>query len=68
MQILSIGNSFSSDATRYLHRIAKAAGDDITTVNLYIGGCPLSRHYRNMLSKEKEAVFEYFNYSNGEAL
>ncbi len=59
MQILSIGNSFSQDATRYLHQIARSAGEDITTVNLYIGGCPLSRHYRNMLSKEKAYALQF---------
>ena len=53
MNVLSIGNSFSQDATRYLHQIARADGVKLTTVNLYIGGCPLSRHYRNMLSEEK---------------
>ncbi len=48
MKILSIGNSFSDDATRYLHQIARADGCDLLTVNLYIGGCPLSLHYENM--------------------
>ncbi len=52
MNILSIGNSFSHDAQRYLHRIAKADGYTLNTFNLYIGGCPLSRHYRNMLSEK----------------
>ena len=49
MNILSIGNSFSQDAQRYLHRIARADGVELNTVNLYIGGCPLSKHYQNML-------------------
>ena len=53
MNILAIGNSFSEDATRYLHQIARSDKYDLTVVNLYIGGCPLSRHYRNMLSGEK---------------
>lgn len=53
MQVLAIGNSFSQDATRYLHRIARKAGEKITVVNLYIGGCSLARHYRNMLSGER---------------
>ncbi len=53
MQVLAIGNSFSRDATRYLHRLARAAKQDLTVVNLYIGGCSLSRHYRNMLSGER---------------
>ncbi len=51
MNVLTIGNSFSHDATRYLHDIAKADGTDIQVVDLYIGGCTLERHYRNMLSE-----------------
>lgn len=53
MNVLSIGNSFSQDAQRYLHGIAKADGVNMRTVNLYIGGCPLSLHYRHMLSGEE---------------
>lgn len=48
MKILSIGNSFSEDAQRYLHQIAKSAGEDIYCANLYIGGCSLERHYNNI--------------------
>lgn len=44
LKILAIGNSFSEDATRYLHQLANAAGIDTKIVNLYIGGCPLERH------------------------
>lgn len=52
MDVLSIGNSFSEDAQRYLYRIAKADGVELNAFNLYIGGCPLSKHYRNMLSEQ----------------
>ena len=48
MRILSIGNSFSRDAHRYLHAIAQSAGKELETVNLYIGGCPLERHWANI--------------------
>lgn len=51
MNILSIGNSFSQDAQRYLHQIARAGGANINSFNLFIGGCPLSRHFRNMHSE-----------------
>lgn len=51
MNILAIGNSFSQDATRYLHRIARSDGFDLQVVNLFIGGCPLERHFRNMLTE-----------------
>lgn len=62
MEVLAIGNSFSQDATRYLHQIARAAGDNLNVTNLYIGGCSLERHYRNMLSGERAYQLE----SNGE--
>ena len=65
MNILSIGNSFSQDAHRYLHRIAKADGYEMNTFNLYIGGCPLSKHYRNMLSGEKAYELEMNGESTG---
>lgn len=54
MQILSIGNSFSEDAQRYLHQIARADKVHLFPFNLFIGGCPLSTHYRNMLSEESK--------------
>jgi hypothetical protein len=65
MNILSIGNSFSQDAQRYLHRIAKADGFILNTFNLYIGGCPLSLHYRNMISEERAYMLEMNGESTG---
>lgn len=65
MNILSIGNSFSHDAQRYLHRIAKADGFSINTFNIYIGGCPLSLHYRNMISEERAYMLEMNGESTG---
>ena len=62
MKILSIGNSFSQDAQRYLHRLAKHDGVNIKTVNLYIGGCPLRKHYLNILDDKSAYSFEF----NGE--
>jgi len=63
MKILSIGNSFSQDAHRYLHAVAKLDGFDLKTVNLYIGGCTLRTHYLNMLDDVTAYGFEF----NGEA-
>ena len=62
MKVLAIGNSFSNDAMRYLHDIAKADGENVKAVNLFIGGCPLSRHYVNMHNDAADYDFEY----NGE--
>ena len=65
MNVLSIGNSFSQDAQRYLYGIARAAGITLHTFNLFIGGCPLSRHHRNMLSEEKSYTLEMNGISTG---
>ena len=60
MRVLAISNSFGVDANRYLHQIARSAGVKLDVCTLYIGGCPLELHYRNMLG-EKEAYDLYFN-------
>ena len=48
MKVLSIGNSFSQDAHRWLHQLAALNDIDMQTLNLYIGGCSLERHWNNM--------------------
>lgn len=48
MKILSIGNSFSLNAMKYLHQIARADDVNIKAVALYIGSCSLATHYKNM--------------------
>ena len=63
MKILSIGNSFSNDAQRYIHRISLANGKPIKTVNLYIGGCSLRQHYFNILENARAYDFQF----NGDA-
>ncbi len=62
MKILAIGNSFSTDATRYLHALGKAAGVPLKVVNLYIGGCSLRTHYINALDDRRAYSLEF----NGE--
>lgn len=62
MNVLSIGNSFSQDAQRYLSRLAMQDGVKLKTANLYIGGCSLQRHYINMLDDKADYDFEF----NGE--
>ena len=54
MNILCIGNSFSQDATRYLHQISD---EELYVRNLYIGGCSLETHYNNIL--EDKADYDY---------
>ena len=57
MKILSIGNSFSEDAQRYLHAIAEHEGIDLLCANLYIGGCSLETHYDNLVNETRP--YEY---------
>ena len=75
INVLSIGNSFSQDAQRYLHEVAKSEGVPMETVNLYIGGCTLERHFRNMMGDRRDYtlqvdghVAEGFSMSIDEAL
>ncbi len=65
MNILCIGNSFSEDATRYLHQIARADGRDLNAVNLFVGGCSLELHYNNMLSNKKAYELGYNGVKTG---
>lgn len=57
MKILSIGNSFSEDAQRWLHLLAKDNGIVIECANLFIGGCSLETHWQNV--KENNAFYDY---------
>ena len=59
MKILSIGNSFSDDAQRYLRAIAASEGIEIETLNLCIGGCSLELHASNIESGAKSYLFHY---------
>lgn len=65
IKVLAIGNSFSQDATRYLRKISQAAGEDMKVVNLYIGGCPLSRHFKNMNNDERAYSLEFGGETTG---
>lgn len=57
IKTLSIGNSFSQDATAYLHDMALCAGIDAKIANLYIGGCSLSMHWEN--AKDDKTNYSY---------
>ena len=55
MKICSIGNSFSQDAHKWLHKLAKDNGVKLETVNLFIGGCSLETHWKN--AEENNAYY-----------
>jgi len=58
IKVLAIGNSFSQDASKYLHDIADAGGIDLTVANLYIGGCTLETHWHNASRDLQEYDYE----------
>ena len=62
MKILSIGNSFSDDAQRYLREIAAHDGVEIETLNLCIPGCSLKTH----AARVKDGQCVYFFHYNGD--
>lgn len=50
VRILVFGNSFSEDALdSYFHGLCAAAGKKAIVGNMFIGGCPVSRHLKNVL-------------------
>lgn len=52
MRLLSIGNSFSQDAHKWLAQCAASAGEYLFATNLFIGGCYLEKHWNLYLSDE----------------
>ena len=56
LKILGIGNSFTEDAAAYIHQMAESISYDVQIVTLYIGGCPLERHWQNV---ENNGFYDY---------
>ena len=54
MKILFIGNSFSANATRYIREISDG---ELYVRNLYIGGCSLASHAKNI--EDDAPYYEY---------
>ena len=57
LRVLSIGNSFSQDAHKYLAKMAEAEGKRFTLVNLYSAGCNLKKHYENW--ETNTGIYDY---------
>ena len=62
ISILCVGNSFAVDVATYVHQIGIASGHPIDISVLYIPGCPINRHYKNIMTGDQEYEF----YHNGE--
>lgn len=57
IKILTIGNSFGLDATRYIPWISREAGINVMVGNLYISGGLLSEHDDNIKNNNKSYSF-----------
>lgn len=57
VRVLAIGNSFSRSLCRYFPAAAAAEGARIEFCNLFIGGCPLSRHAENIRRGAEDPEF-----------
>lgn len=57
MNVLSIGNSFSTNAHKFIPHMAKAAGKELLLCNLFIGGCSLEQHWNNW--REEKTAYDY---------
>ncbi|MCU0105516.1 DUF4886 domain-containing protein [Acholeplasma vituli] len=62
-KVLSIGNSFSEDAHRYLWSIAQSYGvavENIVIANMYIGGAELALHVTNLTNDANAYTYQYY--------
>lgn len=66
MNVLSIGNSFSTNAHALLPQLLKAEGEELLLCNLFIGGCSLERHWDNW--RKEEPAYDYEVYLPGETV
>ncbi len=57
--VLSIGNSFSQDAHRYLHTISYTQNNIVIPANLYFAGCSLEQHHRYMTADKERYNYEF---------
>ena len=64
VKLLAIANSFSDDCMEHVYGILKSLGvEDIQLGNLFIGGCPLERHVKNL--REDLPAYEFRTNDSG---
>jgi len=61
LKVLMIGNSFSISNCQHMPQIAQTLGVDLELGSLYIGGCSLERHWRNVVASTN-ADFKPYQY------
>jgi len=68
VRLLTVGNSFSRDATTYLDELAKAAGDTLIHHQAAIGGGTLQQHCEKFQKHESDPTDPEGLYSTGKSL
>jgi hypothetical protein len=68
VRVLTVGNSFSQNATHYLGDIAKAAGDTLILHGDNVGGSRMELHWGKVQSFEKDPTDKNGLYSGGKSL
>lgn len=67
MKVLTLGNSFSENAHRYLIHIMKEQGmEDVVFGNLVASGCDLSQHLSNAKNDTKKYIYYKFTLEDNE--
>lgn len=68
LKVLMVGNSFSICVLKEMPQCAASAGETLDLASLYIGGCPLSRHWENIEKSANPQFKPYqFDYSYASA-
>ena len=62
LKVLMIGNSFSICNLREMPSIAASMGFKLDLASLYIGGCSLERHWRNVEAAATNATFRPYRF------
>ena len=62
LKVLMIGNSFSVCVLKEMPACAASAGETLDLASLYIGGCPLDKHWANV-EKAGNPKFKPYSFS-----
>ena len=62
LKILMIGNSFSICNLWQMPQVAESMGKKLDIASLYIGGCSLERHWRNVEAAATNATFRPYRF------
>ncbi|MEN9572986.1 MAG: hypothetical protein RL514_841 [Verrucomicrobiota bacterium] len=68
VRLLTVGNSFSANATRHLDALVKAAGHTLIHQPIVVGGASLELHATKMQAHEKDSQSTNGLYSNKQSL